>query len=1193
MSKAQKKVMVEGNEAVASVAFRTNEVISIYPITPSSNMGEFSDAWASVGMKNIWGTTPSVIEMQSEAGAAGTCHGSIQSGSMTTTFTAAQGLLLMIPSMYKIAGELTPTVFHVAARTIATHALSIFGDHSDAMSIRQTGWAMMPSGSVQEAHDFACIALASSLDTRIPVLHFFDGFRISHEVQKINELTDDDLRTMIPEEKVIEVRKRAQTPDNPVIRGTSQNPDVYFQARERCNEFYDRVPELTQAAMDRFAKLTGRQYKLFEYHGAPDAEKVIIIMGSGAEAVHEYVKYQNKNGEKIGVIKTRLYRPFSMKHLIEALPDTVKSVAVMDRTKEPGATGEPMLVDVISAFHDNREEGYKNFKHDVKIIGGRYGLSSKEFNAGMIKAIYDEMDKEKPKRRFTVGINDDVSNLSLDYDPDFSVEPEDVFRGMFYGLGSDGTVSANKNSIKIIGEATDFYTQGHFVYDSKKAGAVTISHLRFGKEPIQSSYEVNKANFIACHQEGLIDRFEMLESATEGAVFLLNTAYGADEIWKNLTKPVQEYVVQKKIKFYVIDAYKVAKEAGMGRRINTIMQTCFFAISGVLPKDDAISAIKDAIQKTYAKKGDDVVQKNFQAVDMTLANLHEVDISVGVTSQTPMPAAVSDTAPDFVKTFVAPIIQDKGDHLPVSMMPVDGTFPLSTTRFEKSNIAQELPVWDPEICIQCGKCSLVCPHACIRIKAFDGKLLDNAPTSFKSMDVIGKDFPENTKYSIQVAPEDCTGCALCYEFCPAIDKQNPDHRSIMMEPARPIKEQEKGNWDFFLTIPDVDRHSIKQDTVKGSQYLEPQFEFSGACPGCGETPYIKLATQFFGDRMYIGNSTGCSSIYGGNLPTTPYTTNAEGRGPTWNNSLFEDTAEFGLGFRLTVDQQKEHAIHLLQKLSSEIGDTLVGELINSKQDNEPEIYAQRERVAAVREKLKGNKSTDAQLLLSIADMMVHKSVWIVGGDGWAYDIGYGGVDHVMASGKNVNMLVMDTEVYSNTGGQMSKATPLGAYAKFAEGGKALLKKDLGMQMITYGDVFVAQIAMGANDNQTVKAIMEAEAFDGPSMIIAYSNCISHGYDQRYGMSQQKLAVETGYWPLYRYNPDYAKKGKPIFRLDSKDPKVELEDFLYNETRFSILKKTHPEDAKRFLADAKRAIADRWDRYKAFEEAMKAHAEKAK
>ncbi len=1185
--------MVEGNEAVASVAFRTNEVISIYPITPSSNMGEFSDAWASTGKKNIWGTVPTVIEMQSEAGAAGTVHGALQSGSMTTTFTASQGLLLMIPNMYKIAGELTPTVFHIAARTIATHALSIFGDHSDAMSVRQTGWAMMPSGSVQEAHDFACIALASTLDARIPFLHFFDGFRVSHEVQKITMLSDDDLRTMIPESKLIELRKRAMTPDDPILRGSSQNPDVYFQARERCNEFYEKTPEITQAAMDRFAKLTGRQYQLFEYHGDPQAEKVIIIMGSGAEAVHEMVKYQNKNGEKTGVVKVRLFRPFSMKSLIEALPDTVKTVAVMDRTKEPGATGEPLLVDVINAFHDNREEKYKNFQNEVKIIGGRYGLSSKEFNAGMIKAVFDEMGKDSPKRRFTVGIHDDISKLSLDFDPHFSVESEDVFRGMFYGLGSDGTVSANKNSIKIIGEGTDFYTQGHFVYDSKKAGAVTISHLRFGKEPIQSSYEVNKANFIACHQEGLIDRFAMLDSASDGAVFLLNTAYSDKEVWKNLSKPVQEAIVQKNIKFYVIDAYKVAKMSGMGRRINTIMQTCFFAISGVLPKDEAIESIKAAIAKTYAKKGDEIIQKNFQAVDMTLENLHEVEVKADAIGSTAMPEVVSSSAPDFVKNFVGPIIQGKGNELPVSMMPIDGTFPMGTTTYEKANIAQELPVWDPDICIQCAKCALVCPHACIRIKAYDKGLLDKAPESFKHMDVIGSDFPENTGYSIQVAPEDCTGCALCHEICPAVDKANPEHRSIMMVPAKDVKEQEIGNWDYFLSLPEVDRSAIKQDTIKGSQYLQPLFEFSGACPGCGETPYLKLVTQLFGDRMYVGNSTGCSSIYGGNLPTTPYTKNAEGRGPTWNNSLFEDTAEFGLGFRLTVDQQREHAENLLRDLSSQIGDNLTTELLQAPQTNEPEIFAQRQRVAALKEKLKEINNHDSNLLLSIADAMVHKSVWIVGGDGWAYDIGYGGVDHVMASGKNVNLLVMDTEVYSNTGGQMSKATPLGAYAKFAEGGKALLKKDLGMQMITYGHVFVAQIAMGANENQTVKAIMEAEAFDGPSMVIAYSNCISHGYDQRYGMRQQKLAVETGYWPLYRYNPDYAKKGKPMFRLDSKDPKTDLEEFLYNETRFSILKKTHPEAAGKFLTDAKLGIAERWERYKAFEEAMKAHAERAK
>ncbi|MES0490599.1 MAG: pyruvate:ferredoxin (flavodoxin) oxidoreductase [Leptospirales bacterium] len=1193
MSKKPEKIIVDGNEAVASVAFRTNEVISIYPITPSSNMGEWSDTWASMSKKNIWGTTPTVIEMQSEAGAAGTVHGALQSGSLTTTFTASQGLLLMIPNMYKIAGELTPVVFHVAARTIATHALSIFGDHSDAMSVRSTGFAMLPSNSVQEAMDFACIAQASTLISRIPFLHFFDGFRISHEVQKIDDLSDEIIREMVTDELIVAHRKRAMTPDNPIIRGSSQNPDVFFQARERCNEFYAKVPEIVQGQMDKFAELTGRAYKLFDYVGDPEAERVIVIMGSGAEAVHETVEYLVQNDEKVGVVKVRLYRPFSIKHLIEALPETVKVVAVLDRTKEPGAIGEPLLVDVMGAIYDNADENYKKFKNTIKVIGGRYGLSSKEFNPAMIKGIFDEMKKDKPKKTFTVGITDDVTNLSIDYDASYTIEEEGVISGMFFGLGSDGTVSANKNSIKIIGEGTDFNTQGYFVYDSKKAGAVTISHLRFGKRPIRSTYEVVKANFIACHQANLLDRFDVMERAAEGATFLLNTVDKIEDAWDNLPIPLQESIIEKKAKFYVIDAYKVANEVGMGRRINTIMQTAFFAISGVLPPDEAIAAIKDAIKKTYSKKGEEIVKKNYVAVDQTIENLHQVTLPATAGSGRKMPDAVSPKAPEFVRNFIAPIIQGKGNDLPVSAMPIDGTFPLGTTQWEKANIAQELPEWETDLCIQCGKCALICPHACIRIKAYDKDLLKDAPETYKHMDLIGNDFPENSAYSIQVAPEDCTGCYLCVEVCPAKDKENPERRALNMVPEGPIKEQEMENWDFFTTIPEVDRTLVKHDSVKGSQYLQPLFEFSGACAGCGETPYLKLATQLFGDRMIMANSTGCSSIYGGNLPTTPYVKNPEGRGPTWNNSLFEDTAEFGLGFRLTVDQQKIHATDLLKKLSSAIGDKLVNEIIESKQEDEPEIFEQRKRVDALIEKLKGIKDSDARLLETLVDSLTQKSVWIIGGDGWAYDIGFGGVDHVMASGKNVNMLVMDTEVYSNTGGQMSKATPIGAYAKFAEGGKAIMKKDLGMQMINYGNVFVAQIAMGANDTQTSKAFMEAEKFDGPSMIIAYSHCIAHGYDMRYGASQQKKAVDAGYWPLYRHNPDYAKKGKPVFRLDSKAPNIPLEDFLYNETRFSILKKTHPEDAKRFLAEAKTAIHERWDRYSAFADAMAAAAEKKK
>ncbi|MDH4199141.1 MAG: pyruvate:ferredoxin (flavodoxin) oxidoreductase [Spirochaetia bacterium] len=1182
-------IIVEGNEAVANVAFRINEVIAIYPITPSSGMGELSDAWAVQNHKNIWDTTPTVIEMQSEAGAAGTVHGALQAGSLTTTYTASQGLLLMIPNMYKIAGELTPAVFHVAARTIATHALSIFGDQSDVMTVRTTGWAMTPSNSVQEAHDFACITQAASMRSRIPFVHFFDGFRVSHAIQKVQELSDGQLRTMITDEMLYEVRNRAMTPDKPVLRGTSQNPDVFFQSRERVNEYYERLPGIMQDQMDKFASLTGRAYKLFQYEGDPKAEKVIVIMGSGAEAVHETVEFLAEKGEKVGVLKVRLFRPFSSKHLIEALPDTLKTIAVMDKTKEPGAIGEPLLMDIIGAFHENNEYNFKNFKNKVCIIGGRYGLSSKEFNAAMIKGIFDEMGKPEPKRRFTVGIHDDVTHLSIDFDPAFSVEQNGTFRGVFYGLGSDGTVSANKNSIKIIGEATDFNTQGYFVYDSKKAGAVTISHLRFGKHKIQSSYLINASKFVACHQYNLVKRFDMLDSAIPGAVFLLNSPYDADSVWSHLPGKLQETIIRKKIKFYVVDAYKVAREAGMGSRINTIMQTCFFSIADILPKHEAIKAIKDAIRKTYSKKGEELVQKNFEAVDKAVANLFEVTVPAAPNEKTWEVSVISPKAPEFVRNFIGNIIEGKGDLLPVSMMPVDGTYPLSTTQWEKANIAEEIPVWYEDLCIQCGKCSIVCPHACIRIKAYDKKFLKDAPDSFKHMEMIGKDFPENSVYTIQVAPEDCTGCAICYEICPGIDKQNPEKRSLMMEPVAPIKEQEIENWDYFLALPEVDRSLIKQDSVKGSQYLQPLFEFSGACAGCGETPYIKLATQLFGDRMLIANSTGCSSIYGGNLPTTPYSTNHEGRGPTWSNSLFEDTAEFGLGFRLTVDQQRDHAKEILKELAAEIGDSLSDELLNSRQENEAEIFKQRERVAALKQKLHHVNSIKARLLEKICDYLVKKSVWVFGGDGWAYDIGFSGVDHIMATGHNVNLLVMDTEVYSNTGGQMSKATPLGAFAKFASSGKSIIKKDLGMQMINYGNVYVAQIAMGANDNQTVKAFAEAEAFDGPSLIIAYSNCIEHGYDQRHGMTQMKLAVDSGYWPLFRYNPDYAKQGKPMFRLDSKDPKIPLEDFLYNENRFAILKKTEPELARKYLAEAKIAIAERWHKYKAFAAGMESLA----
>ncbi len=1174
------KVTIDGNEAAAYVAHKLNEVIAIYPITPSSNMGEWADEWSAQGKKNLWGTVPQVVEMQSEGGAAGAVHGALQAGGLSCTFTAAQGLLLMIPNMYKIAGELTPTVFHIAARTVATHALSIFGDHSDVMSVRQCGWGMLASNSVQEVMDLALISYASTLESRVPFVHFFDGFRTSHEVMKIEQLSDADMRAMISDELIEAHRQRAMTPDRPVLRGTAQNPDVFFQARETANSYYASVPTIVQKVMDKFAAVIGRKYKLFDYVGAPDAERVIVIMGSGAETTHETVEYMTEKGEKVGVLKVRLYRPFSAEHFVKALPATIKSIVVLDRTKELGATGEPLYLDVVVALNEMIPAGKAPFKSMPKVISGRYGLSSKEFTPAMVKAIFDELKKDQPKNHFTIGINDNVTHTSLAYDPNFSVERDDVVRAIFYGLGADGTVGANKNSIKIIGEDTDNYAQGYFVYDSKKSGSTTTSHLRFGPRPIRSIYLVNKASFIACHQWFFLEKLDVLQAAIPGGTFLLNSIYGKDEVWNHLPRQIQKQLIEKKMKFYVIDAYEVAKKTGMGSRVNTIMQTCFFAISGVLPKDEAINAIKYSIEKTYGRKGEDIVQKNFEAVDHTLANLHEVKIPASVTSVIEMPPAVSDKAPDFVKNVLGKIIAGKGEELTIADLPVDGTFPTATAQWEKRNIALEIPVWEMEICIQCNKCAIACPHAAIRTKVFDSALLASAPPTFKSMDYKGPEY-KGMKYSVQVAPEDCTGCNLCVEFCPAKSKKEAKIKAINMKPQPPLREQERENYEFFLSIPDIDRRNVKVDTVKGSQFLLPLFEYSGACSGCGETPYVKLASQLFGDRMIIANATGCSSIYGGNLPTTPWTQDANGRGPTWSNSLFEDNAEFGFGMRLTIDKLNEMAKEYVTMLSTDIGVNLATALIEAKQKDEADIYEQREHVKILKDKLATINRPEAKRLLNIADYLVKRSVWIMGGDGWAYDIGFGGLDHVLASGKDVNILVLDTEVYSNTGGQMSKATNRAAVAKFAAAGKPTAKKDLSLLAMMYNNVYVARVAMGANDAQTVRAFIEAEAYNGPSIIIAYSHCIAHGIDMARGMTNQKLAVETGYFPLFRYNPELINENKNPFKLDSKPPKGTLSEFTSLETRFSVLSKTHPDRAQELLKLAEEDVKVRWAIYEQF------------
>ena len=1168
-------VTVDGNEAAANIAHLVNEVMAIYPITPSSGLGEMPDAWAAAGRKNIFGTVPDVVELQSEAGAAGAVHGALQAGTLTTTFTASQGLLLMIPNMFKIAGELTPTAFHVTARTVATHALSIFGDHGDVMTCRPTGWALFCSSSVQEAQDFALIAQAATLESRIPFLHFYDGFRISHEVNKIEQLTEDDCRAMMDENRIREHRERALSPDAPKLRGTAQNPDVFFQARETCNKFYDACAGIVQQTMDKFASLVGRQYHLFDYFGASDAERVIVVMGSGAGVAEETIDKLIEDGEKVGIVKVRLFQPFDVEAVLTSLPKSVKTIAVLDRTKEPGAVGEPLYMTVVTALVE-KWAAVSGGAALPRVIGGRYGLSSKEFTPAQVKGVFDEMLKAEPKLHFTVGIKDDVTNLSLDYDPDFSTEKDDVLRAVFFGLGSDGTVGANRNSVKIVGESTPLHAQGYFVYDSRKAGSVTTSHLRFSPRPIKGSYLVHKANFVACHQFQFLDRIDMLSMAIEGATFLLNSPYHADEVWDHLPVEVQQEIIRKKLKFFVVDGYKVAREAQMGVRINTVMQTCFFKLANIIPVEQAIGEIKGAIKKTYGKKGGEaIVERNYAAVDGALAGLQEVKVPGTATSKTHVVPPVPADAPEFVKNVLAEMIANRGDGLPVSALPSDGTFPTGTTKYEKRRIAQDIPIWDEKICIQCGLCSLVCPHATIRMKVYDPKELSRAPKTWKSAEWRGKEYP-GWSFTVQVAPEDCTGCSLCVEVCPAKDKSQPKHKAINMRPLIEHVDSEKDNWEFYLSLPEANRLEVKADTVKGSQLLEPLFEFSGACAGCGETPYIKLITQFFGDRMLIGNATGCSSIYGGNLPCTPYTVNREGRGPSWSNSLFEDAAEFGFGFRLAIDQQIKFATDLLKRLSSDLGDELVTRLLGNKQETEDEIFEQRRLVAELKKKLGGlKKNVDAERLLVSADYLTRRSVWSFGGDGWAYDIGFGGLDHVIASGRDINLLVLDSEVYSNTGGQASKATPRGAVAKFAAAGKPARKKDLGLIAMSYGSVYVGQISFGANPLHAIKTIREAESYRGPSLIIALSHCIGWGIDMVKALDLQKEAVACGYWPLYHYDP---RDAQTPFHLDSRAPKGSFREFAMKAARFAILARSKPEEHERLMKLGEEDIMARWQLY---------------
>jgi pyruvate-ferredoxin/flavodoxin oxidoreductase len=1180
MERAQ-LVTIDGNEAAAYIAYLTSEVIAIYPITPSSPMGEHADQWSAQGVENLWGAVPRVIEMQSEAGAAGAIHGALQTGALAATFTASQGLLLMIPDMYKIAGELTPFVMHVAARSLAAQGLSIFGDHGDVMAARATGFAMLASNSVQEAHDFALIAQAATLEARVPILHFFDGFRTSHEVSKIGKISREVARAMIDDGLVRAHRDRALSPEHPVLRGTSQNPDVYFQARETVNPYYDRMPRIVQNAMDKLAGLTGRQYRLYEYAGAPDAERVLVLMGSGAEAAQETVEHLAARGEKVGVVKVRLYRPFAADVFVAALPATTRRIAVLDRCKEPGADGEPLYKDVVTALAGHIGAGGTRFACFPRVVGGRYGLSSKEFTPGMIAGIFEELKQDSPRNPFTVGIVDDVTRLSLRWDPGFRTDAgRGVMRAVFYGLGSDGTVSANKNTIKIIGEETDLHAQGYFVYDSKKAGAVTVSHLRFSPRPIRSTYLIgnDEAHFVGCHQPVFVERYDMLDFAAEGGVFLLNTPVAPERAWDALPRRMQRQIIDKKLEFHVIDAYAVARKTGMGGRINTIMQTCFFAISGILPREDAIRHIKHAAEKTYGRKGREVVERNFRAIDETLANLHKVDVPGEVTSAFDKPQPVPAHAPEFVKRVTAEIMAGRGDRLPVSLLPADGTWPTGTSRWDKRNLAQEIPVWDEGLCIFCGKCVFVCPHTAIRSKVFQAELAQGAPATFKHIQVRGKEFEAGMHIAYQVAPEDCTGCGLCVDICPVASKDDPGHKALNMRPQAPLRRQERENFEFFLGLPEFDRTRLRTSTIKGAMVMQPLFEFPTACVGCGETPYIRLATQLFGDRMIVANATGCSSIYGGNLPTTPYSTNAEGRGPAWSNSLFEDNAEFGLGFRLALDQQNEYARGLLARLADRIGDGLVEELLNADQSGEAGICRQRERVAKLREILARLDSAEARNLESVADALVRKSVWIIGGDGWAYDIGFGGVDHVLASNRNVNILVLDTEVYSNTGGQASKATPHGAIAKFAAGGKPTGKKDLALIAMSYGHCYVAQVAYGAKDSHTLKTFQEAESFDGPSLIIAYSPCVEHGYDMSRQLHQQELAVSSGHWPLFRFDPRRAAEGKNPLVLDSPRPSVPWREFIRNEPRFRGLMKEVGEGGDAVLESYQREIERRFAFY---------------
>ncbi len=1170
---AERLVPLDGNEAVSSVAYRGHEVIALYPITPSSPMGELADEWSARGRPNLWGVVPEVVEMQSEAGVAGAVHGALQAGALVTTFSSSQGLLLMIPDMYKIAGELNAFCMHVAARTVATHALSIFGDHSDVMACRATGFAMLASGSVQEAQDFAAIAQAATLRSRVPFLHFFDGFRTSHEINKIEALEDDELRALLPEDAIRAHRARALTPERPVIRGTAHNPDTFFQAREACNPFYEACPAVVQETMESFARITGRRYRLFDYAGHPAPERVLVLMGSGAEVAHETVEWLAERGERVGVLKVRLYRPFSVEAFAAALPASVRALAVLDRTKEPGAVGEPLYLDVVTALTEARSRGLWT-QPLPRIIGGRYGLSSKEFHPSMVKAVLDELAQETPKNHFTVGIVDDVTGTSLSVDESFDIEPEDTVRAVFFGLGSDGTVSANKNSIKIIGEGTDLYAQGYFVYDSKKAGAMTISHLRFGPRPIRSSYRIRRASFVACHHFPFLERYDVLEYAQVGATVLLNVSLPAEQVWDALPREVQEQIVEKKLRCYIVDGYAVAHSAGLGRRVNTVMQTCFFALSGVLPREEAIARIKQRIQQTYGLKGRELVERNHRAVDEALAHLQELHVPAAATAARRRPHPVPPEAPPFVQRVIAAMIAGHGDRLPVSAFPPDGTWPVGTAFWERRNIALEIPAWDPEICIQCNKCALICPHTAIRVKVYEPQHLERAPASFQALDYRGAEF-RGMKYTVQVAPEDCTGCSLCVAFCPAKDKTHPRRKALRMEPKAPRFEAERENYAFFLDLPEVERTRVRLD-VKGSQFFAPLFDASGACAGCGETPYIRLLTQLFGDRLLIANATGCSSIYGGNMPTTPYRAGPDGRGPAWSNSLFEDNAEFGFGFRLALDAHERQARLLLQALASEVGEVLAEALLAARQTSEAEIAAQRERVAQLKRRLRELDDPRAQRLAALADYLVKKSVWLVGGDGWAYDIGFGGLDHVLALNRDVNVLVLDTEVYSNTGGQQSKATPLGAAAKFAIAGKSVPKKDLGLEAMSYGHVYVARVALGAKDQQAVRALLEAESYPGPSLVIAYCHCIAHGYDMAHGAEQQRLAVESGIWPLYRFDPRRAAAGQPPLHLDSDEPRLPVSEYMRHEARFRIVQRLDPARYRALLEaaqqDAERRIS---------------------